>query len=187
MVATPEGVSFPEPAPRIAKPLSPEAALRFAPLDANHFEYVHIIFRGSCTDTDGGERLCAPATHVRYSVPSAKGGAPYANEHMSLTRSETVEGITGLTQAVIFPAARAKCPDLADPEAYPPLNLAHVEYVGVEGGQAVAQLRVPSLLEGLNPLPCPVSVGASKEALDQVHAMKVAFLVPAIKAETGLR
>ncbi len=186
LVATPEGVTFQEPAPHVARALSPAAAARFEPLSADHFEYVHILFRGSCTDTDGGV-LCAPATHVRYSVPSVKGGAPYRNEHLSLTRSETVEGIVGLTQAVIFPAALIKCPELADAEAYPELDLAYVDYVGVEGTQAVAHLRVPSLLDGLDPLPCPVKIGASKAALDQVHAMKATYLVPAIKTETGLR
>lgn len=186
LISTPEGVTFTEPAPHVARALSPAAAARFAPLDASHFEYVHILFRGSCTDTDGGV-LCAPATHVRYIVPSTRGGKAYQNEHMSLTRSETVAGIVGLTQAVVFPAALAQCPDLTDAEAFPALDLAHVDYVGVEGDKAVAQLRVPSLLEGLEPLACNVKIGASKAALDQVHQMKATYLVPAIKTETGLR
>lgn len=188
LISTPEGLTFPEPAPRIAKALSPEAAARFEPLNLKRqAEYTHILFRGVCVDTDGGERLCAPRTHVRYSVPSLKGGPAYPGEHESNTRSETVPAIVALTEQVIFPAALRQCPDLADREAHPDLDLAHVDYVGVEGPKAVGSLTVPALLDGLPERKCHVKTAAPQEAFDMVDAMTEEHLAPEIRKETGLR
>lgn len=180
-------VQFVEIASSVVK-LSAPAAARFEPLAPAHFEYTHITFRGVSAVLPVHGVVWAPVTHVRYSVPSTRaGGAPYANEHRSLTRSETVPGIVALTQGVIFPAALAQCPDLADHDAYPTLTEAFVDYVGVEGSEAVGLLVVPSLLEGLPPLRCQVHAPASAEALAQVAGMVSGYLLPAIKAETGLR
>lgn len=169
-----------------AKVLSAPAAQRFAAFDATHFEYVHIIPRGIQSAED--PNVYAPVTHARYSVPSTSAGrAPITGEHWSPTRSETVPGIVALVDQVILPAAQAQCPDLQDSEAYPAPSLAHADYVGVEGDKAVALLRVPSLLEGLEPVVCRVRTDAPPEAFAAVHAMKAQFLVPAIKEERGLR
>jgi hypothetical protein len=180
------GVAFPEPASAVTK-LDARAQARFVPFTAEHFQYVHISFRGVPAQTDAGV-LWAPATHARIRVPSTRsGGAPFQHEHRSLTRSETVDLIVGLTQGVVFPAALEQCPDLADDESYPPLSEAHVDYVGVEGSLAVARLVVPSLLPGLPEVQCVARISAPDEALAQVTAAKDEFLIPAIKAETGLR
>lgn len=180
------GVSFQEPAPTISKPLSTAAAERFAALVPEHFTEVNIIPLGRCVSTDGGT-LCAPVTHATYSVPSTTGGRPYRKEHWSLTRSETVEDIEALTRGVVFPAALAKCPELADQSAFPKLDMAHAQWVGVEGKDAVALLRVPSLLEGLDAVECPVRTRAPPEALAVTWVMTAEHLIPAIRTETGLR
>jgi hypothetical protein len=180
-------LTFPAAPVTVAQPLETKASARFEPLTQAAFEYVHVIWRGTRTDVDGGSAY-APLTHARYKVASAKGGVPYVGEHFSYTNGETLESLLGLNRAVIFPAAKAQCPDLADAEAYPALEDGHVEYSGVEADKkAVARLVVPSLLAGLPPVTCDVRTPAPAEAMALVAGMVDSRVIPAVKEETGLR
>ena len=177
-------LTFVEPAPS-ADVLSAEAAALFVPMTPSHLRFVHIIPRGIASVED--PTTYAPMTHASYSVPSTEAGIPpVADEHWSATRSETVPGIVALTEQVIFPAALAQCPGLASPR-YPALSLAQVEWVGVDGARATARIVSRSLVAGLPPIECAVSVDAPPEALATVAQMASGYLVPAIKAEKGLR
>lgn len=180
-------LTFPAPPKHAAAALGSKASARFKPLTQGAFEYVHIIWRGARTEVDGGAAF-APLTHARYKVASTKGGAPYVGEHLSFTNSDTLESLLGLNRAVIFPAATAQCPDLADAEAYPALEDGHVEYSGVEADKkAVGRLVVPSLLAGLPPVVCDVRTDAPPAAMRQVQTLLDTRVIPAIKEETGLR
>ncbi len=180
-------LTFEAPAKTVATALEAKASARFEPLTQAAVEYVHVIWRGVPASTDAGVAY-APLTHVRYKVPSTKGGAPYVGEHRSFTNGDTLESLLGLNRAVIFPAAKAQCPDLADAEAYPALEDGHVEYSGVEADKkAVARLVVPSLLAGLPPVVCDVRTPAPAEAMALVAGMVDERVLPAIKEETGLR
>lgn len=183
--ATP--LTFEAPAKTVATALEAKASARFEPLTQAAVEYVHVIWRGVPASTDAGVAY-APLTHVRYKVPSTKGGVPYVGEHRSFTNGDTLESLLGLNRAVIFPAAKAQCPDLADAEAYPALEDGHVEYSGVEADKkAVARLVVPSLLAGLPPVTCDVRTPAPAEAMRLVAGMVDDRVLPAIREETGLR
>lgn len=178
-------LTFVEPA-QSASVLSPEAAALYVPMGPEHFRFVHIIPRGIASVEDPS--VYAPMTHASYSVPSIEAGIPpVADEHWSASRSETVPGIEALFQQVIVPAALAKCPALASPRYPQPLTLAHVEWLGVDGTKATASIVSRSLIAGVPPLPCPVSVDAPEAALAVVQGMQRDALIPAIKAEKGLR
>ena len=183
--ATP--LTFPAPPKYVSTAMEAKASARFEPLTQAAVEYVHVIWRGVPASTDAGVAY-APLTHVRYKVPSTKGGVPYVGEHRSFTNGDTLESLLGLNRAVIFPAAKAQCPDLADAEAYPALEDGHVEYSGVEADKkAVARLVVPSLLAGLPPVTCDVRTPAPAEAMRLVAGMVDDRVLPAIREETGLR
>ncbi len=183
--ATP--LTFPAPPKYVSTALEAKASARFEPLTQGAIEYVHVIWRGARSEADAGAAY-APVTHVRYVVPSTKGGVPYVGEHSSFTSGDTLASLLGLNRAVIFPAAKAQCPDLADTEAYPALEDGHVEYSGVEPGKkAVARLVVPSLLAGLPPVTCDVRTPAPAEAMALVSGMVDERVLPAIREETGLR
>lgn len=185
---------FPEPAP-VEERLSPEAAALYEVLDERHVTQVHIIPRGirgldadggPAFDADGGV-VVAPMTLAVYSVPSVTPGLPpVADEHESSTNSGAVPQIVALASEVIFPAALAKCPGLALPH-YPPLSLAQVVRMGVEGDKATASILSHSLVVGVPPLPCEVDVEAPPEALTLVQQMTADLLVPAIREERGFR
>lgn len=183
-VANDDGhLTFVEPAPS-ADVLSPEAAALYVPMAPQHITQVHIIPRGIQSQED--PTAYAPMTHANYSVPAAEAGLPpVVGEHWSATRSETVQSIIALAEGVIYPAALAQCPGLASPR-YPTLSLAQVEYVGVEGTRAVGSIVSRSLIAGLPPIQCRVSVDPPPEALATVAQMSAGFLVPAIKTERGL-
>lgn len=177
-------LTFVEPAPSTSV-LSAEAAALYVPMTPEHLRFVHIIPRGIPSVED--PTVYAPMTHASYSVPSIEAGIPpVQGEHWSATRSETVPGIVGLTEQVIIPAALATCPGLASAR-YPTLSLAQVEWVGVDGAKATARIVSRSTVAGLPPIECAVSVAAPPAALATVHGMASAYLVPAIKAERGLR
>lgn len=181
--ATP--LTFPAPPKYVSTALESKASARFEKLTQGAVEYVHVIWRGA---RDEKTDAYAPLTHVRYKVPSARGGVPYVGEHHSFTNSDTLESLLGLNRAVIFPAAKTQCPDLADAEAYPALEDGHVEYSGVEADKkAVARLVVPSLLAGLPPVTCDVRTPAPAAAMALVSGMVDERVLPAIREETGLR
>ena len=177
-------LTFVEPPPS-TDVLSAEAAALYVPMVPQHITQVHVIPRGIQSVED--PTAYAPMTHANYSVPATEAGLPpVEGEHWSATRSETVPGIVSLAEGVIYPAALAQCPGLASPR-YPALSIAQVEYVGVEGGRAVGSIVSRSLVAGLPPIRCRVSVDPPPEALAAVAAMSAGSLVPAIKAERGLR
>lgn len=181
-------LTFVEPASS-ADVLSPEAAALYVPMDHTHITEVAIIPRGIRSVED--PTAYAPMTHATYDVPSTEPGLPPVHgDHWSATRSETVPGIVSLAEQVIFPAALAKCPGLASPR-YPALSLAQLEYVGVEakGGELYATGSIVSrgAIAGMPSITCRVSVRPPAEALAVVAKMSSDYLVPAIKAERGLR
>ena len=185
-VANDDGhLTFVEPAPS-ADVLSAEAAALYVPMDPSHLRFVHIIPRGIQSVEDPS--AFAPMTHASYSVPSTEAGIPpVQGEHWSATRSETVPGIVGLVEQVIIPAALATCPSLASARYPQPLTLAHAEWLGVDGTKATARIVSRSLIAGLPPIECAVSVDAPEAALLTVQQMTAGYRVPAIKAEKGLR
>lgn len=200
-VANDDGhLTFVEPPPS-ADVLSAESAALYTPMTDRHVTMVHIIPRGvQGVDADGGPAVTedggaiyAPRTHAAYSVPSVDGVLlPVADEHWSNTRSETVPGIAALAEQVIFPAALVQCPWLATPHYDGPLTLAHTDYLGTEvrGGSVHAVARIISRprVAGLPAEPCNVDVpDPPAEAVAAVAAMSAGYLVPAIKAERGLR
>jgi hypothetical protein len=186
-----DGYTVAAPPPASTAPvLSEAAAARFLPLDVQHFSEVSVQTRGAVSEED--PNVWFPVTHARYCVTALRaGGACLPGEHRSLTNSDAVPGILALIQGVILPAAVATCPDLSDAEAYAPATVAHVESAGVEmrGGRLLAVGRVvaPALLEGLPNAQCNVAVPAPKEAAEQVTAMLRGYVVPAVRAERGLR
>jgi hypothetical protein len=165
--------------------LSAAAAQRFVPLSSAHVTEVEVVLRGIQSAED--PNVWFPQTHAWVSAPPVvEGRAAFRHEHWSLTNSAAMPGILALVEQVILPAAAAQCPDLADADAYP-LRTEHVESAGVRGSQAVARIVVPSVVEGLPPVTCSVSAPAPPEALAGVVQMLDGFVVPAVKAETGLR
>ena len=181
-------ITFRALAPQVEQKLDAKAAARFESLSQAHVIRVLMVPRGPSVQTDAGV-VHAPVTRAEYSVPSLRaGGVPYTGSHLSFTNGDTLASLLGLNRAVIFPAAKTQCPDLADAEAYPALEDGHVEYSGVEADKkAVARLVVPSLLAGLPPVTCDVRTPAPAEAMRLVAGMVDDRVLPAIREETGLR
>lgn len=173
--------------------LSAPAAARFVPLVVEHIPEISISLRGQVSAEDPA--VFFPVTVARYAVPSLRaGGAPLTGEHRSLTNSDAMPGIVGLVEQVVLPSMVALCPDLSDRDAYPEPTVAHVQAAGIEarGGEVfvTGNAEVPALLEGLPAVRCRIPVGAVPAppgAVGAVTAMVAGYVVPAIKAERGLR
>jgi hypothetical protein len=181
--------------------MPPFNPLLYEPLARRHFQMVRVFPQGKPDNAadgvhlDGGAEGTCWATNAEVLVPPispllwpGNGGiSVLEHTHWSPTNVTTVGGITALIQGLILPAALEQAAVLLASGCYAVPTLLDVESAGLEGTEAVGHLTLVPTVPDAPVVKLTVRVTLPPEVNAQIDALIEAFMLPALRAELGIR
>ena len=172
--------------------MPPFNPLLYEPLARRHFQMVRVFpqANGEGTHLDGAPEGTCWTTNAEVLIPSISPllGVPVVQHtHWSPTNATTIEGITALIQGVIIPAAVVNATDLLASGCYATPTLLDVEIAGLEGTEAVGHITLNPTVPDAPVVKLVTRVTLPPEVNAQIDALVDAFMLPALRAELGMR
>jgi hypothetical protein len=171
----------------------------YTPLSREHFKTLRVYPQMVPPDAitgehlDGGKEGTVWTTTAELIIPPVsdllKDVKAIAHTHWSATRPEAVQGILMLINSVIIPTAISMISDLISTECYSSSNISilDLEYAGLEGENIIARLEIKPIVDDAPNIPLNISFSAPTEIMAAINQMIDVFMIPAIKAEIGVR